>query len=194
MRIAIASLSFALCFTIIGCGKKSEPVPPPTAEEIAAFVEAAFSGNTAAVSSALEKGMPADQKDANGNSALMAAAFNGQVESMKVLIDAGADVNLRVNQGVTPLMAACGPYPAAVRLLLENGAEVNATDEIESFTALMYAAVEGLSPIVDILLEYGADPAMVDVDNDTAGNFARQRGFIALADKLQALVDQKKAE
>ncbi|MBL7016002.1 MAG: ankyrin repeat domain-containing protein [Kiritimatiellales bacterium] len=194
MRIAIASLSFALCFAIIGCDKKSEPVPPPTAEEIDAFVEAAFSGNTAAVSSALEKDMPADQKDANGNSALMAAAFNGQVESMKVLIDAGADVNLRINQGVTPLMAACGPYPAAVRLLLENGAEVNATDEIESFTALMYAAVEGLSPIVDILLEYGADPAMVDVDNDTAGNFARQRGFIALADKLQALVDQKKAE
>jgi ankyrin repeat protein len=117
----------------------------------------------------------------------MAASFNGHTETMAVLMDAGADVNLRVNQGVTPLIAACGPYPSAVRLLLENGAEVNATDDIENFTALMYAAVEGLSPVVDILLEYGANPSMKDVDGDTAAHFARQRGFRQLADKLQAL-------
>ena len=172
-----------------GCTKKAEPLPPPTAEEIDAFVEASFNGNAAAVFAALEKGMPANQKDANGNPALMAASFNGHVETMKALIDAGADVNLRANKDVTPLMAACGPYPAAVRLLLESGAEVNATDGIENFTALMYAATEGLSPVVDILLEAGADPAMVDVDNDTAASFARSGGHRALADKLQALID-----
>lgn len=180
---ALVLIGLILC----GCGEKSKPLPPPTEEEVSAFVEAALEGNTAAVSAALDKGVPVDLKDANGNTALMAAAFNGHNETMQVLIDAGANVNLRVNQGVTPLMAACGPYPQAVRLLLENGAEVNAIDEIENFTALMYAAVEGLSPVVDILLEYGADPNMVDVDNDTAANFARQRGFKDLADKLQAL-------
>ncbi len=187
MRITTGLIFITLCAALCGCGKKAAPLPPPTAEEIVAFVDAAFNGDTAAVSAALEKGMPADQKNTDGNSALMTAAFNGHVETMKALIDAGADVNLRVNRGVTPLMAACGPYPAAVRLLLENGAEVNATDEIENFTALMYAATEGLSPVVDILLEHGADPSMVDVDNDTAGNFAQSSGFTDLADRLHAL-------
>lgn len=191
MRIQTVLTLLALCTALCGCGKKEEPLPPPSAEEIATFVEAAFGGNTAAVSGALQKGMPANQKDASGNSALMAASFNGHVEPMKALIDAGADVNLRVAQGVTPLMAACGPYPEAVRLLLESGAEVNATDEIENFTALMYAAVEGLSPVVDILLKHGADPTLKDVDGDTAASFARQRGFTALADKLQKLIDAK---
>lgn len=185
MRFLYTFLILSLC-CLSGCENKTKPLPPPTEEEVAAFVEAALNGNTAAVSSALEKGMPVDQKDANGNTALMAAAFNGQTETMQELLDAGADVNLRVNNGVTPLMAACGPYPQAVRLLLEHGADVNATDDNENFTALMYAAVEGLSPVVDILLEYGADPSMTDVDNDTAADFARQRGFKDLADKLEA--------
>ncbi len=186
MRFLSAFLILVSCL-ICGCGPKAAPLPPPSEEEVAAFVDAALNGETAAVSAALEKGIPADQKTAEGHSALMTAAFNGHVETMKVLIDAGADVNLRVNQGVTPLMAACGPYPAAVRLLLENGAEVNATDEIENFTALMYAATDGLSPVVDILLEHGADPSMKDVDGDTAGNFAQNSGFAALAEKLHAL-------
>jgi uncharacterized protein len=186
MRILSVFMIFSLCF-VSGCGKKAEPLPPPTEEEVSAFVEAALNGNTAAVSAALDKGMPVDLKDANGNTALMAAAFEGHHETMQVLMDADADVNLRVNNGVTPLMAACGPYPQAVRLLLENGAEVNATDDIENFTALMYASVEGLSPVVDILLEHGADPSMKDVDGDTAADFARQRDFAALAGKLQAL-------
>jgi ankyrin repeat protein len=49
----------------------------------------------------------------------------------------------------------------------------------------MFAASEGLSPIVDILLEAGADPTLRDVDNDTAADFARQRGFTTLADRLE---------
>lgn len=172
---------------LIGCEKKAEPLPPPTRAEINAFVQAALAGRTAAVTSALENGMPVNQKDDAGNTALAAAAFNGHVETLQTLLEAGADVNRRVNRDVTPLMAACGPYPQAVRLLLENGAEVNATDGIEHFTALMYAAAEGHTPVAELLLEYGADPAMKDVDGDTAATFARQRGFEALADQLQAL-------
>ena len=172
-----------------GCSKPE--VIPPTPEAIQAFIGSAFDGDTAAIRTAIDAGMPVNQQGEDKTCALMAASFNGHVAAMTALIEAGADVNQRCNMDVTPLMAACGPFPEAVRLLIESGAEVNATDGNENFTALMYAATEGLSPIVDILLAAGADPAMVDVDDDTAGNFARSRGFTALADKLDALVNEK---
>jgi len=179
-----------LSVLLSGCGKKAEPLPPPTAEAIAVFTEAAFNGNTLAVTTALKNGMPVNQKEENGNSGLMLASFNGHVETMQALLDAGADITLRDANGRTSLMfAASGPFPAAVRLLLENGAEINAVDSDEHFTALMFAAGEGLSPVVDLLLEAGADVTLKDIDNDTAASFAKQRGFTALSDRLQALID-----
>jgi len=184
----LSLLAFSLVFA--GCEKKIKPVLPPTAEAIAAFAGASFSNNTQQVSEAIKKGMPVDQKDENGNTALMLASFDGHIETMQVLIAAGADINLHDSKGRTALMfAASGPYPAAVRLLLEKGAEINAVDDVDHFNALMFAAAEGLSPIVDVLLEHGADPKMKDKDNDTAANFARNRGFTDLAQKLQTLID-----
>ena len=191
MRIFTGLTFIALCAALCGCEKPAKAVlPPPTAEAIAAVVEAAFSGQVEGVRAALQNGVPVDQMDETGNTLLMLAAFNGHVEITQLLLAAGADVTLRDKNGRTPLMfASTGPFPAVVRLLLESGSEVNAVDSVEHFSPLMFAASEGLSPIVDILLEAGADPTLKDTDNDTAASFSRQRGFIALADKLQALID-----
>ncbi len=46
----------------------------------------------------------------------------------------------------------------SVKLLLEAGAEVNATDAYQKQTALMWAATEGHTQIVETLLASGADP------------------------------------
>lgn len=192
MRIRTGLTFLTLCAALCGCEKPAEPLPPPTAEQIQASVDAAFNGDAAGVQAALAAGIPVDQTDEIGNTLLMLAAFNGHTEAAQALLDAGADLTLRDNNGRTALMfASTGPFPATVRLLLENGSEINAVDNDEHFTPLMFAAGEGLSPIVDILLEAGADPTMVDIDNDSAASFARQRGFVALADKIQALIDAK---
>jgi ankyrin repeat protein len=194
MRITtIPALTLLVFFALFsGCEKQPLPptLPPPTAEAIAAFAEAAYSGNAPQVAVALKNGMPVNQVEENGNSGLMLAAFNGHTDAMRVLLDAGADINLRDTNERTALMfAASGPFPEAVKLLIEKGADINAIDKDEHFTALMFAAGEGLSPVVDLLLAHGADPKLKDKDNDTAASFARKRDFIALADQLQALID-----
>ncbi len=195
MRIQASRVLFltTLPFLLSSCSQPEEPAAPPSAEAVAAFAEAAFNGETRRVVEALKNGMPVDQTEENGSTALMLAAFNGHVETMQALLDAGAEIDLRdTGNGRTALMfASSGPFPSAVRLLLEKGADVNAVDRIEIFTPLMFAAAEGLSPIVDLLLEYGADPNIQDKDGDTAESFARNRGFIALADKLQSLMNAR---
>lgn len=175
----------SLCILLAGCGKKAAA---PTAEQIAVAIDAALNGNPAAIAAALEKGIPVDQTDDYGNSLLMLASFDGHTEIAEMLLKNGADIAFRNPEGRTALMfASTGPYPATVRLLLKHGAEVNAVDSAEHFTPVMFAAAEGLSPVVDILIEAGADLTLKDIDGDTAANFARQRGFTALADRLDGL-------
>jgi uncharacterized protein len=199
MRFTAGLTLLTLCAVLCGCEKAASIEAPadsaPTPDDVATFLDAASKGNTAVVRTSLNKGMPVNMIDADNNNALLFASFEGHVETMQALIDAGADVNQAGTQGSTPLMMACGPkptgFPDAVKLLLDSGADVNATDTNEEFTALMYASIEGLTPIASMLIKAGADPTMQDIDGDTAADFARQGGFPLLADRLQALIDQK---
>ena len=89
------------------------------------------------------------------------------------LLAAGADPSLAIDDGTTPLMAAAGlgrctfrpnltrglrsrGAEAAVRVLLEAGAEINAVNEAD-FTALHGAAFRGLNEVVEHLVAQGAD-------------------------------------
>jgi hypothetical protein len=57
--------------------------------------------------------------------------------------------------------------PEAVRLLLDRGAEVNAAEERQQWTALHFAARDNGSEIVGILLEAGADATAVEAEGNT---------------------------
>ena len=89
------------------------------------------------------------------------------------LLEAGADLALTTVDGTTPLMAAAGlgratytprqprgvrspTAEAAVRLLVEAGADVNATNEAD-FTALHGATFRGLNEVIEYLVAQGAD-------------------------------------
>jgi ankyrin repeat protein len=75
--------------------------------------------------------------------------------------------------------------PAAVRTLLERGADVNAQDR-EGRTALMLAAASEFMSvdIVKSLLEHGADLNAKSPEGDTALSFARLRGENPIVDLL----------
>jgi ankyrin repeat protein len=114
---------------------------------------------------------------ASGNQLQIMEAFgvartDGYGAIIKALLDAGADLTITTTDGTTPLMSAAGLGGAtfipgkqrgfrmvgseeAVKLLLEAGADVNATNEAD-FTALHGAAMRGLNEVVEHLVSKGA--------------------------------------
>ena len=94
------------------------------------------------------------------------------IEILRALLAAGTDQHLTTDDGTTPLMAAAGlghrsysprdprgrrsvTAEAAVKTLLEAGADVNAVNEAD-FTALHGAAFRGLNEVIVYLVEQGA--------------------------------------
>lgn len=107
---------------------------------------------------------------AQNEAALFAAARQNTTDALEHLLVAGAKVNARLTHpdliGLTPLHVAGnnGKYEAA-KFLLENGAEVDATDS-QGCTPLHWCTMNANSHIASLLLEYGADITK----RDTKGN------------------------
>jgi len=115
---------------------------------------------------------------ANGGSSAQ-SGFGGSdnaessAEIIQALLDGGANLRLTSDDGTSPLMVAAGlgratytpgkprgnPSPsgeAAVKVLLDAGADINAVNEAD-FTPLHGAAYRGLNEIVQILVDRGAN-------------------------------------
>jgi len=134
-----------------------------TADEVDAAIKQ-FQEKEAARNAALKPS--ADEQ------ALIKAAKAGHVEKLKSLLAKGVDFNRGgiVEDGgytrkkVTALMLAAGAgQEAAVRALLEAGADIHAADDTNKprqsrSTALAYACREGQALTARLLLEAGADP------------------------------------
>lgn len=71
-----------------------------------------------------------------------------------------------------------------VKQAVAAGADVNATDTGEGFTALMHAAAEGQLEVVKILLQHNADRNRRDIDGDTAQRFAEKNGHTEVVQTL----------
>jgi len=179
--IAIGGI-VVFCTFGAGCSRSSKntaapPSPPETASPrvTPAIFEAALQGDLVTIKSVLKNGVPAGAADENGRTLLMLAAFNGHTAVANALLGAGASVMPKDSIGRTALMyAASGPFPGTVELLLAHGAPLDDTDSNEHFSALMFAAAEGQADVVRLLLQRGANPAIKDVDGDTAADFARK--------------------
>lgn len=136
--------------------------PPRSASERALdslFIEAAESGDTAKITSLLQKG--ADVNAASNDpwlgkqTALMLAAGAGKTDMARLLLEKGADVDAKDKDGLTALMKAAtkGRTEAAV-LLLEKGADRTAANYYGK-TALMLAKENGNTETAELLQNYG---------------------------------------
>jgi ankyrin repeat protein len=124
----------------------------------------------------LDSGADLEARDEEGETPLIRAASYGQTDIFRLLLQRGANLNARDKNGMTALIAAACECAIAtmnstydiVRMLLENGANANSTTR-DGTTALMKAAGGfGEVAIVELLLDYRADPAVKNKEGDTA--------------------------
>jgi ankyrin repeat protein len=96
---------------------------------------------------------------------LIWASRSGSIDAITLLLDSGADVNLPGSTGdnwdATPLQhAILERQPAAVRLLLDRGADPNRGAGPRSPAPLILAAGDSDPAILKLLLAHGADPTV----------------------------------
>jgi ankyrin repeat protein len=146
------------------------------------MAEAALIGSEPVIRELLAAGVDADSPNPEGETALMLVVRTGRIDAAEVLIDAGADVNAKERwAGQTALMwAAAQLQPQMVKLLLANGAEIDARSTVREWsrkvsaeprpkelaqgglTPLMFAARTGCIECAELLLDAGADINLAD--------------------------------
>jgi len=128
----------------------------------------------------------------DGQTPFIRAALSGDIAVMRLLLQHGADPNIATTQGSTALMAASGinwipaqtftrseaDYVEAVKLCLERGAPVNATNSLQ-LAAIHGAANRGWIPIIQLLADAGARLDVKDVGGRSPMTFA-QGTFLAI--------------
>jgi ankyrin repeat protein len=95
---------------------------------------AGVSGSAAIIEKLLKAGADPNERDPQGETPLMFASRNGNVDAIKSLLNHKADANAKEElRGTTALMWAVEQmHPAAVKLLIERGADVSAVTNPDS--------------------------------------------------------------
>lgn len=154
--------------------------------------EAAMSGNTEVVRLLLAHGVDPDQANPEGETALMIAARSGNLEMAELLLEHKATVDAREQWGgqTAVMWAAAQQQPEMIALLAKHGADVNAYGFTRywdrrtlseprpkdmnkgGFTPLLYAAREGCTACIAVLVDAGADLNAPDPDRVSPLNMA----------------------
>ncbi|KOO31586.1 hypothetical protein Ctob_004326, partial [Chrysochromulina tobinii] len=131
--------------------------------------------------------------DSMGKAVFEAARYGNEAELTR-LIGLGGNVNWRnpdVHGGTALMYASINGHEGCVCILLASEAiEVNAT-EVNRWTALHYAAIEGRLAIAKRLLEGGADPTLGNNVGMTALDYARREGKRAKSEVVALLSEPR---
>lgn len=150
---------------------------------------AARSGNAVQIQALLAAGADHAAADEAGETALMHAAHGGHVAAVHALIAAGADVNAKSQLGWTALAKAAyngetgRGYVEVIEVLHQAGASL---DERIFFgiTPLMLAAGGGDAPVVEWLINAGADVLAANEGGRTARLMANDKFYIDVINLL----------
>ena len=114
----------------------------------------------------IKSGAKIDEATVSKETPLTHAITKANVGVVKLLISYGANVNRIRDSDSTPLHYAARCYhrkTEIIKILIDNGADVNALYKNLKISALHYVAASCSSKAVKLLLESGADPEMRNV-------------------------------
>ena len=151
-----------------------------------ALIYASEKGNINIMQYLIDNGIDVNGKaDDNGDTPLLwAVTGQNPYEASKLLIENGADVNATNNSGVAPATILAGSVPKVVKLLKDNGADLD-TKFADDDPPIAIAASVGNLEIVKALVENGADVNYYPNDmNYTAIYHAIDQGCYEVAEYL----------
>jgi ankyrin repeat protein len=137
----------------------------------------------------LDAGANANSALPSGETALMTAAKAGNPDVVRALLTGGSNVSLlqlAERRAAAQVAEAAGYVVPTNPTATTNYAEVNARDRWYARTALMIAAAEGHSDVVQMLIEAGADIELLDEEGASALTLARDNGHLDVAAALVA--------
>lgn len=160
---------------------------------------AAEKGHETTVKLLMDRGFESDEAaellDRAGNSPLHSAARNGHDGVVRALLEQGVDCMIPTKAGATALhWAVRMGHEGVMAVLLENCAAVDAPTVDESASTPLQWAAESCCwmvafkdrdpmPILQLLLESGANVAAVDASGRTALHYAAENGEFATRKK-----------
>ncbi len=151
---------------------------------VALLLSLACAKNTPSPNTNASPGNDPEVKDVEGFTPLMNVVKTGDLDGTQRALTNGSDINAATPQGITALFIAAGMgHKEIVKLLVEKGANVNQMTP-GKFTPLMQAALTGQTEIAQILLDAGANPAVKDISNKTATDWAAANNHKETADYL----------
>ena len=107
--------------------------------------------------------------------AIIIASYCGDENMVREIIAAGTDKDVRDSLGCTALHAAMYQNNLVViKLLLDNGFDLNAKDTKHGYTPLHTAVVANNAAAARLLIQYGADKGIRDMDRLTPLDKARR--------------------
>lgn len=169
-----------LLFLLVACKPDTPASPPPS------LLDAAEQGDLSLMDEFLKGNQLVNMRNHCQWTPLMKASLNGQLEAVVKLLEKGADVNLLDQGGYSAMMlAASNNFYEVVELLIQHGALVNQVEHTHGWTALLWAARLGHIESVKVLLQHNADITILDDQNKTALDYAREKGFDQLVALLQ---------
>ena len=134
---------------------------------------AARSGHPDTVALLLSRGANADDLNTFFNTPLLGASYSGNLDTMRVLLRHGANPSFSKYDGIAPIsgegerpLHAAVRHPAAVKLLLESGADPDGR-MLRGETPLHHAASICAGKSLALLLAHGANPNLWDEYGDT---------------------------
>ncbi|XWS57699.1 hypothetical protein CRYUN_Cryun09bG0195800 [Craigia yunnanensis] len=131
-------------------------------------------GNIDLLKYILAKGVEVDPQSDVGTP-LVWAAGHAQHDAVKVLLEHHANPNAETEDNITPLLSAVAAGSlACLDLLIQAGAKVNVA--AGGATPLHIAADNGSPELINSLLKAGADPNVIDEDDQKPIQVAAARG------------------